>query len=310
MSFLVELPLAAYADHPFDDFTPDKDFRIGTARAMMWTSQLAYEVRHAHRKVATVLGRWNLEPVALIGNGKASTLPFVSTRGLVATGRGATVVAFAGTDPAALANWVTNLNLGARTRDVHRGFEDSIGTVWDDISSALTPAAVARPLFIAGHSLGGALAVIAAERLRRELKIEAAAVYTFGAPRVGSSAFAQSYNASGLGERTYRLIHGLDIVPTLPPSTLGFRHAGRMIVCQRGGRFEGAQQQSECDCDDPPFFDTMRRGVVQRILDLATGSFLPSSRRGLLGHFQRYVLPPPFTDHLPERYRRAFEAKT
>ena len=62
-----------------------------------------------------------------------------------------------------------------------------------------------------------------------------------------------------------------------------------------------------CDCDDPPFLDTVKRGVRQRFLDFATGSFLPSSRDGWLGHYQKYVLPPPFTDHLPERYRRAFE---
>jgi hypothetical protein len=307
MSFLVELPLAAYADHVFDDFAPDKDFRIGTARAMMWMSQLAYEVRHAHHKIEPVLARWGLQPLALIADGKVPGLPLSSTRGIVATGRGATIVSFAGTDPVAFANWITNFNLGARARDVHRGFEDAIGTVWTELSSALTPAAVARPLFIAGHSLGGALAIIAAERLLRERQV-IASVYTFGAPRVGSSAFAESYNACGLGDRSFRVIHGLDIVPSLPPSAFGFRHAGRMVVCGRGGRFDGSERPSERDCDDPPFFDTISRGVMQRLIDLASGSFLPSSRRGLLGAWHKYVLPPPFSDHLPERYRRAFEA--
>ena len=96
MSFLVELPLATYVDHLFDDFTPDTNFRIGTARAMMWMSQLAYEVRHAHHKIEPVLNRWKLEPTALIASGRASIRPFSSTRGLVATGRGATIIAFAG----------------------------------------------------------------------------------------------------------------------------------------------------------------------------------------------------------------------
>ena len=61
MSFLVELPLDTYAEHLFDDFTPAADFRIGTARALMWMSQLAYEVRHAHHKVEPVLKRWGLK---------------------------------------------------------------------------------------------------------------------------------------------------------------------------------------------------------------------------------------------------------
>ena len=307
MSFLVELPLSDYADHLFDDFAPEPDFRIGTARALMWMSQLAYEVRHARHKVEPVLERWGLEPIALIA-GKASGLPLSSTRGIVASGRGATIMVFAGTDPVAFANWITNFNLGARARDIHRGFADAVDAVWTDVSAALTPEAVARPVFAGGHSLGGALAIIAAERLLRERKIKASGVYTFGAPRVGSQAFAASYNARGLGDRSYRLVHGLDIVPTLPPSALGFRHAGRMIACERGGRFTGAEAQSLCDCDDPLFLDTIKQGLRARLRDFATGSFLPSSRSGWLGSYQKYVLTPTLTDHLPERYRRAFEA--
>ena len=45
------------------------------------------------------------------------------------------------------------------------------------------------------------------------------------------------------------------------------------------------------------------------MLDFATGSFLPSSRSGWLGSYQKYVLTPTLTDHLPERYRRAFETQ-
>jgi triacylglycerol lipase len=307
MSFLVELPLHVYADHVFDDFTPDRDFRVGTARAMMWTAQLAYEVRDAQDKIEPVLKRWGLAPVALIGNGMRRSPPFASTRGLIAEGRGATIVAFAGTDPAAFANWITNFNLGERAREIHRGFDGAIHVVWKDVCKVLTARDPARPLFIAGHSLGGALAFIAAERLQRECGIKATGVYTFGAPRVGSSAFVRAYNAGGLGEHTYRLVHGLDIVPSLPPSQLGFRHVGRMIACKRGRRLTGTEAPSACDSDDPPFFGTISRGVQQRWRDLATGNFLPSSREGWLGHYHKYVLPPPFTDHLPERYRRAVE---
>ena len=291
----------------FDDFTPDKGFRIGTARAMMWMSQLAYEVRHAHHKIEPVLNRWTLEPAALIGNGRTSIRPSSSTRGLVATGRGSD-------------HRCVRRNRSSRFRQLDHQFQsrhtgarsgtqvvdDAVDTVWRTISDALKPNKT-QPVFVTGHSLGGALAIIAAERIRCELKIEASAVYTFGAPRVGSPAFARSYNAGGLGERIYRLIHGLDIVRTLPPSRLGFRHAGRMIICERGSRFTGTEAISMCDCDDPPFFDTVRRGFRQRIADFTTGSFLPSSRNGWLGSWHKYVLTPTLTDHVPERYRRAFE---
>ena len=94
LSFLVELPLETYADHLFDDFAPDADFRVGTARALMWMSQLAYEVRDAQHKVKPVLKRWGLQPVSLIAPGKVLRLPLSSTRGLIATGRGATIAGF------------------------------------------------------------------------------------------------------------------------------------------------------------------------------------------------------------------------
>jgi len=62
MSFLVELPEYAYDAHAFEDFMIDSKFRIGTARAMMWMSQLAYEVRGAHEKVEPVLGQMEIVP--------------------------------------------------------------------------------------------------------------------------------------------------------------------------------------------------------------------------------------------------------
>ena len=116
---------------------------------------VAYEVRHAHHKIEPVLHRWTLEPAALIGNGRTSIRPSSSTRGLVATGRGATIVAFAGTDPIAFANWITNFNLGTRAHDIHRGFDDAVDTVWRTILDALKPNK-AQPVFVTGHSLGGA----------------------------------------------------------------------------------------------------------------------------------------------------------
>lgn len=273
---------------------------------MMWLSQLAYEVRHASHKLGPVLERWSLRlvtPLArdVIGGRTAST------RGFVAAGRGAAFVAFAGTDPVALANWITNLNLGVRPRDLHSGFEAAVDAAWPALSAALTDLEPLPPLFVTGHSLGGALAYVAAARLWRDKQIAPSAVYTFGAPRAGSAGFARDYIKSGLGERTFRIVHGLDIVPSLPPSALGFRHAGHALICNRGERCaEGPLLP--CDCDDPPFFDTLRRGYRQRLHDIATGTFLPSPRADWLGPYQKYALAPPLTDHLPERYRRALEA--
>jgi triacylglycerol lipase len=305
MSFLVELPLAAYRADVFDHFTPGSDFHIGTARALMWMAQLAYEVRDAPQKVEPTLRQWDFEPVDLLAHANPGLVPIASTRGFVARGHGAIVVAFAGTDPLALGNWITNFMLGSRAREAHFGFEAAVHAIWDDLACALRQNA-GVPFFITGHSLGGALAVIAAERIGRELKITPAGVYTYGAPRAGTAAFCSLYEAAGLTERTFRLVHGHDVIPTIPPSGLGFRHVGRMLACPRAGSF-APNGLSACDCDDPPFVDTLKNGYRQRWRDIVTRSFPASSRSGVLGWYQRYVLPPLIGDHLPDRYRGALD---
>ena len=48
-------------------------------------------------------------------------------------------------------------------------------------------------LSAAGHSLGGALATLAAFDIRRHLQLTNIHVVTFGAPRTGNRAFAREY---------------------------------------------------------------------------------------------------------------------
>jgi hypothetical protein len=78
-------------------------------------------------------------------------------------------------------------------------------------------------LVLAGHSLGGALAVVAAWELASDNTINTiAAVRTFGAPRVGSPEFAIAYRKR-LGDCTMQFRHDEDLVPIVPPPVL-FQH--------------------------------------------------------------------------------------
>jgi triacylglycerol lipase len=100
---------------------------------------------------------------------------------------------------------------GAR---VHRGFLRALDAVW----AAITPVLPRDcPLFLTGHSLGAALAILAATRCRPS------AVYTFGAPRVGDDGLVQLLHDISV----HRIVHGDDIVTMVPPSSLGFRHVGQ-----------------------------------------------------------------------------------
>jgi len=302
MSILVELPLELYARDAFAGFQPTAGFELGTARAMAWMSQLGYETAHPD-KIETICEAWGLRRPSLIANAP-SPLPIARTRGVIAEGHGACIVAFAGTDPLIPANWFTDFDFTVTPDDIHRGFERAADKVWDEVSKALS-ARTEMLVFITGHSLGAALAVVTADRALADTNLRASAVYTFGMPRVGDAEFAQRYNDT-LGAATFRLVHGDDIVATVPPSSLGFRHVGRLLTCARAGCFPPDAQPSSGFTDDPPFVGSLVSGLRQGITDLLAGRLQPTFRADSVGRLSG-LLPPPIADHLPDRYCHAFE---
>jgi hypothetical protein len=87
------------------------------------------------------------------------------------------------------------------------------------------------PLYITGHSLGGALATVALRYLEKVegLKDQIAACYTFGSPRVGNADFE-----SDIRSPVYRVVNFTDIVTFLPLFTMGFTHVGDVRYLDRG----------------------------------------------------------------------------
>ena len=95
--------------------------------------------------------------------------------------------------------------------NIHLGFRDAYEAVALAIQNDLNGEQFAKkPLLITGHSLGGALATIAAKKLKHRGGI--AACYTFGAPRVGDEDW--SY---GIKTPIYRVVNAIDGVTMLPP---------------------------------------------------------------------------------------------
>lgn len=113
---------------------------------------------------------------------------------------------------------------------VHRGFLAAWQGVALEVEARLAPGA---PVRLAGHSLGGALAQLAALQLCERVSV--AAVHTFGAPRVGNAAWRDLYNAN-LHDVTYRWEAEGDPVPWMPPWLFGYRHAGRAAYLKNDGR--------------------------------------------------------------------------
>ncbi len=147
---------------------------------------------------------------------------------LVITGRGDDLIfAFRGT--ADLRNWLTDLDcelIRVGNFRVHRGFHEAARAVESDVFTVPGDARGAR-LWVTGHSLGGALAMLWALWAARRGH-EIAGVYTFGQPRVGDAAFSHLYN-SRLKTRTWRSVHADDIVPRVPWLLGRYRHAGHEV---------------------------------------------------------------------------------
>jgi pimeloyl-ACP methyl ester carboxylesterase len=87
-------------------------------------------------------------------------------------------------------------------------------------------------VYVCGHSLGGALATLAAADLAGLQLPGALTIYTFASPAVGEKTFADWFD--GLVPDSYRIYNGPDIVPTLPPSLIGYTHVDEPFEINSG----------------------------------------------------------------------------
>ncbi|MEK6406432.1 MAG: lipase family protein [Acidobacteriota bacterium] len=218
-----------------------------------------------------VLAAVNLDEVAFFdeGNTEAGLVKTTSSSGVQFA-----ALILRGTND--LMDWLTDFNAipqdWSRGGLVHKGFAKALQLVWDKVNTSIEHNVPSDcPLFITGHSLGAALATLAAS-LRQPR-----ALYTFGSPRVGDKDFAKTL----AGVKVFRVVNNRDVVTTVPPP-LPFHHLGEShYITHDGGMLTN------------PDDDTVARDRLKRDrLPFFSGDW----------HKLFTDAPEPLADHAPVNY--------
>ena len=167
---------------------------------------VSYDSEKEREKMISILENLNLKLL--------KTFDENGTQAILVQSESFITLAFRGTESSSWKDIKTDINAvkiqSAGGGKVHQGFHSAFEKVYYQIQEELNKDSLSDiPLFITGHSLGGALAVIATKRLQHGGGI--AACYTFGSPRVADEKWFESVKTP-----IYRVINSADMVPSVP----------------------------------------------------------------------------------------------
>jgi triacylglycerol lipase len=136
----------------------------------------------------------------------------------------------------AFRDWTTDARfvpvLDAHGDWVHAGFKSAVDEVWRDVTGHIRALQTTkrRPFWICGHSLGAALATVAANLCSADQALGFTGLYTFGSPRVGDRRFGGRIAPTSV----FRFQNDSDVVSHVPLG-LVFHHVGGLQFIDGGG---------------------------------------------------------------------------
>ncbi|MGH7788324.1 MAG: lipase family protein [Candidatus Binatia bacterium] len=143
----------------------------------------------------------------------------------VATAGQTIYVVFRGTQT--ITEWIDDAEFGQVAYDYVNGggrSEAGFTAIYETVHEAIVETVEAliaqggyTTLYVTGHSLGAALATLAAPELEARTTLQPQ-LYNFASPRVGNLVFAPRYNA--LVPISWRVVNTNDVAPTLPPTSV------------------------------------------------------------------------------------------
>lgn len=235
---------------PFDRFEPSAtQWRTANALALAHASHLAYE--GDRNEVLRQLQAWGFPASGCRVFSENTAQVLAAANGKII------IVAFRGTEPDKLADWLVNAEIIQKPWRmffgepdlglVHHGFMRNTAFVWEQLSQFVAGARTnQQSLWIAGHSLGGAMAMIAGAAFAFAEHQAVNGIYTYGQPRTGNRTFARRFDQE-LESSLFRIVNHADLVPHVPPAIIPFlliplhgpifyRHAGKLRQFDAAGK--------------------------------------------------------------------------
>jgi triacylglycerol lipase len=206
----------------FGKFNPNTtQWNINNARTLAYASLLAYGPDPESIKAQAAIWGFDAGHVKIIDPGNSVL------QAVILGGKDYVVLAFRGTRSDQISDWLQDAEIaqvyfsslygGPDVGLVHGGFGNLLKAGWDDIYATVDGFQQnGQTLWVTGHSLGGALAVVATAALTFAKREPVNGLYTFGQPRVGDSIFC-SHCDSQFGDTMFRFVNNQDIVTRVPP---------------------------------------------------------------------------------------------
>ena len=270
------IPFEDADQHPFEP-DPHEWSRVN-AWWLADASWLAYV--HGEAEVRrTFLERAHMTSCELID--RSGTQCYVAHRDSFA------IVAFRGTQPddwKDLFEIVRFLPTSWDVGRVHTGFADALEAVWGPLERSLDALPPGCRVWFTGHSLGAALATLAATRRGDRT----AGLYTFASPRVGDGVFAAHVDRM-FGRLSLRYVNDHDVVTHVPPPSFAipgrYTHVNELRWISRDGQVGTVEPTL-------PHFVSDVFGDTRLLLDVVD----------ILRQSSRIAIPDALVDHTPLYY--------
>ena len=153
----------------------------------------------------------------LLGFTKTVLIDIEGAQTYVFTSKTDCAIACRGTEPSEMNDIYADLEIfkadSVSGNKIHQGFKEEVDKVYDEVEKLLDRVAKNKDIWACGHSLGGAMATILAQRLEYKDGHDVDTLFTYGSPRAGGPRFSK-WCDENLNHQ--RFVNNNDVVPCVP----------------------------------------------------------------------------------------------